>query len=174
LGWTNQIPDAQASAKFTVTSASTKKMKTLNFGKGFGWHDQTWSDRPWLSVVKKWTHGRASIGSKSFDSIHWFQGEDCDGKVHTSAYLARQGKAVMSACETVGKRGEESLVKVNSEGLLTVADFLIDTGTSASTYKVELYKDLQLQGDDKGNGMWSGVAVGGPLRGQGIFQAGGL
>jgi hypothetical protein len=37
-------------------------------------------------------------------------------------------------------------------------------------YKVEMYKDLQLEGDGKGHGRWSGVAVGGQLRGHGILE----
>jgi len=91
-----------------VISPSTKKVNVLDFGNGFGWHDKTRSDRPQQSVVKNRVFGRASNGSGTFDSINWFQGEDYTGKAHTSAYIARKGKAFPTACETVGNRGQES------------------------------------------------------------------
>lgn len=56
------------------------------------------------------------------------------------------------------------LVKITPGEMMTVADVMIADG---KTYTLEIYKDLRLQGDGKGNGRWSGVAVGGQLRGQG-------
>ena len=169
LGWTNQIPDAEASAKFSVVSSSTGRTKSLSFDKGSGWHDQTWSDRPWPALVKKWVSGRAIIGTGTLDSINWFQGEDCTGKMHTSAYIARKGNVIRAACETVDKRGQERLVKIQSGERLTVADILLADG---KTYKLEMYKDLELEASDKGYGRWSGIAVGGQLRGSGLVEEG--
>jgi hypothetical protein len=107
-------------------------------------------------MAKKWVFGRASIGSGTLDSINWFQGEDQMGKVHTSAYIARSDHAIRTACETVSKCGQEQLVKISSGEDFTVADIKLDDG---KTYKVEIYKDLQLEGVDKENGRWAGVAV---------------
>ncbi|KAF2683902.1 hypothetical protein K458DRAFT_389123 [Lentithecium fluviatile CBS 122367] len=169
LSWTAHIPDAKVSADFTVTSPSTKKSKDLNMKDATGWHDYTFANRPWASVIDNWTYGRASIGSGKLDTINWFQGEDGTGKVHTSAYIARDGKAIVSKCETVNKRGEEKLVKVQPGEKMTSADILM---TDGKTCKVEMYKDVEIESDGKGHGRWSGVAVSGRLRGQGFHEEG--
>jgi hypothetical protein len=48
-------------------------------------------------------------------------GVDNKGRLHTSAYIARDGKAIVSVYETVGKRGDEKLVKAESAERRTTA-----------------------------------------------------
>jgi hypothetical protein len=69
----------------------------------------------------------------------------------------------MTMCETVDRRGQEKLVKIESAEKRTMADITLANET---TYRVEIYKDLELGGDGKGNSRWSAEGAGDCSRGQ--------
>ncbi|KAF2260491.1 hypothetical protein CC78DRAFT_547463 [Lojkania enalia] len=108
LGWTNILPDARASAKFTLTNldldTQESSEQTIAFENGIGFHDQLWSDRPFPLIAQYWSRGHVRLSPFGNDtgamwSLVWFHGIDRRGKVHNSAYISASGTSILLDCE---------------------------------------------------------------------------
>ncbi|KAF2271732.1 uncharacterized protein EI97DRAFT_462531 [Westerdykella ornata] len=90
IGWTNLIPDGQATVNLTAGA------RQLQFTNGVGYHDQKWSDRPFQEGVKDWYWGHARLGAYS---IVWLHSANHDGKTYSNAYIYHIGsKASRVTC----------------------------------------------------------------------------
>ncbi|KAK2848559.1 hypothetical protein FQN49_005602 [Arthroderma sp. PD_2] len=88
VGWANAIPDGNASVDMEIAGSK------LRF-HGSAYHDKNWSDVPFTTTAKTWYWGRSRIGPYS---IVWFYVLTPQQTEHVSAYIARGGKIIHSAC----------------------------------------------------------------------------
>lgn len=88
IGWANAIPDANATADFTVSG------KKLQFD-GYGYHDKNWADQPFAANVHSWYWGHGRLGPYS---IVWFDVVGADGNEYISSYAALNGQIIATSC----------------------------------------------------------------------------
>lgn len=73
---------------------------------GFGYHDKNWGDAPFLTAISSWYWGHAHFGPWS---IVFFNGTDVTGDPFANAYVAKDGKILVSSCEKGSARVEPTL-----------------------------------------------------------------
>ncbi|KAH9207554.1 hypothetical protein DL95DRAFT_482702 [Leptodontidium sp. 2 PMI_412] len=88
IGWANAIPDANATADFTVSG------RKLQFD-GYGYHDKNWADQPFAANVHSWYWGHGRLGPYS---IVWFDVVGADGNEYISSYAALNGQIIATSC----------------------------------------------------------------------------
>ncbi|KAF2871673.1 hypothetical protein BDV95DRAFT_607091 [Massariosphaeria phaeospora] len=96
VGWTNEVPDADAVATFSLNSSLTGNVeKTLQFTGGFGYHDHLFGDVPLRKSVKDWYSGHARFGPYS---VVWLKIISWDGKGQFNFQLSRNGRDLFTTC----------------------------------------------------------------------------
>jgi hypothetical protein len=88
IGWSNALPDADASVDFTLNG------KRFAF-EGVGYHDKNWSPQPFLDNVASWYWGHARLGPYS---LVWFDFLAVTGIEYVSLYLSKNGQIISSSC----------------------------------------------------------------------------
>lgn len=89
--WANAVPDADATAHFTVDGESLKF-------EGLGYHDKNWGIVPLREGVamKTWYWGHGRVGPYS---IVWFDTLTNDGLEHFSSWITKDGEIFVQSCE---------------------------------------------------------------------------
>ncbi|KFZ08170.1 hypothetical protein V501_06075 [Pseudogymnoascus sp. VKM F-4519 (FW-2642)] len=90
IGWVNVMPGADAVVDVKVLG------KPLKF-TGHGYHDKNWGDVPFISALKSWYWGHASVGG--YDLV-FFDMIDPSGANKVGGYALKDGQVVASTCTT--------------------------------------------------------------------------
>ncbi|KAB5558519.1 hypothetical protein GE09DRAFT_116261 [Coniochaeta sp. 2T2.1] len=86
--WSVSVPDAEGSVDLRIDGTRVKF-------SGYGYHDKNWGDVPFIGTLSLSYWGHARLGPYS---IVWANSIDAKGVEHASAYLAKDGKVLVSAC----------------------------------------------------------------------------
>ncbi|GKT48754.1 tyrosinase ustQ [Colletotrichum spaethianum] len=87
--WSNAVPDAVATADFTIAGSS------LRF-TGNGYHDKNWGSTILSDTFDTWYWGHARLGPYS---LVWFDTLTQDGKEHFSSWITKDGKILSQSCQ---------------------------------------------------------------------------
>ncbi|KAF2119629.1 hypothetical protein BDV96DRAFT_684178 [Lophiotrema nucula] len=162
LGWTNLHADAYAWSEFNIDSRSFNKNMSTQHSISF--HDHMWSDRPFLDSVKNWSRGNAHLNVTGFKerlesgySIVWFQGEDHDGKIHTSSYVVLSDRPQTVCCEKGADKDKVELLILKSNATTVQLTFKLDTG---GTLDLNIQKDVLITNLPDQFGRYAGKAKG--------------
>lgn len=84
------MPAATTTGSFEILGG---EQFTVN---GFGYHDKNWGDIPFLAAVSTWYWGHAHFGPWS---VVFFNGTTATGEPFADAYVAKDGKVLVSSCQ---------------------------------------------------------------------------
>ncbi|WYZ37662.1 hypothetical protein EsH8_II_001168 [Colletotrichum jinshuiense] len=87
--WSNAVPDAVATADFTIAGTPFKFT-------GNGYHDKNWGDAILSDTFNTWYWGHARLGPYS---LVWFDTLTKDGKEHFSSWITKDGKVFSQSCK---------------------------------------------------------------------------
>lgn len=90
IGWSNAMPAASTVGEFEIFGG---EKFTVN---GFGYHDKNWGDAPFLAAISSWYWGHAHFGPWT---VVFFNGTTATGEPFADAYVAKDGKVIVSSCE---------------------------------------------------------------------------
>ncbi|KFY46544.1 hypothetical protein V495_02397 [Pseudogymnoascus sp. VKM F-4514 (FW-929)] len=90
IGWVNVMPGADAVVDVKVLG------KPLKF-EGHGYHDKNWGDIPFITALKSWYWGHASVGG--YDLV-FFDMIDPQGVNKVGGYALKDGAVVAQTCTT--------------------------------------------------------------------------
>lgn len=94
VGWANAMPDADATASFTING------QDIRFS-GVGYHDKNWGDQSFDQHVSTWYWGHGRLGPYS---LVWFDVLHPSGRKYASGYVAKNGRVLKNSCATEAVR----------------------------------------------------------------------
>jgi hypothetical protein len=108
IGWTNAIPDGEASVY--VEQVGRSRSAQVNITAGYGYHDHMWSNQSFERSVKHWYKGHGRAGRYSFV---WLYSEDYKGQTYSNIAVSELGGSDHVASSNSHKPGEKKPLTIH-------------------------------------------------------------
>ncbi|KAJ5965015.1 uncharacterized protein N7479_004891 [Penicillium vulpinum] len=160
-GWVSLVPDAVGEVDMKIRGSTLKS-------RGPGYHDKNWSDRPFVDSVNSWYWGHGRLGPYSIVWFSYLAVNDPNNSTYVSSYVAKDGKLLVSACESsiltvrpIGTPGTTGGRYPPREGDIPIGFRLeYDLGEEHGRLNVNVSMRTVVAGDRENYMRWTGDMVG--------------